>query len=364
MKKIIAIFTETFYPDPCGVADYVNTIVHNFDKENYDIHVITRTDTRGKKETVQYENIFIHKIINTKLYIFNVPKFIVKLNPDIVDIQMSFSGASRFNRRNILTGLIVPIIRFLIPNAKIVVTIHEICKVNKNKNIIENIYSSIRDFPFLHFSKNFIIADMQYVKYINKKNYTYISGFSSIPTYIGEKKVNKNKIVFFGTLTRNKNIEFLIDIIKKLREKDDYYLDIIGATLDKDYKNMLLDYINNNNLSKCVEFSYIKNAEEVAEKISNAEYAIFAFKKKLTIRNTSVLASVVQGTKTFIYSDEKLYSCNYRFDNLFVLDNLNIDNWVKAIINSKMNQSLKVINNKELVSRHVIKRMEFYDNLL
>jgi Glycosyltransferase len=366
MKVNLLFISDTFIPDNCGVADYLNIVINSLDKDLFNIHVITRTDIKGNPKIYSYDNVTVHKILDSRYYMFNpsLYRYITGINPNIIDIQMSYSGSSKFARKNIFIGWIVPLIKLFIRNTKIVVTVHEVCQNIRNKNTIEKVYSFLRDQPYMHFCNNFISADVIYKKYLHDKNYIILNSFSNIPTCIRETAQDNSQIIFFGTIQKQKNIRFLVDLLKELNRTYKFKLIILGAVLDEEYKLELKSYIKDNDMDDFVEFKFVKNAEDVAKIIAGSKFALFPFSKAVSIRNTSILAAIVQNIITIIYSNDYYYPDEFRTENLIVLDSLDIKLWETTILDNIKKKRNILCNNDSLVKRHISGRQKFYLKIL
>lgn len=112
-------------------------------------------------------------------------------------------------------------------------------------------YNCVKD--FISNSKIFYIEDSVSERYFEVQNY--------------EKE---NRILFVGTIIKRKGIEDLIQSVYLLKEKiRSIKLQIIGWG-HEDYRNQILNCINNNNLQENIDFLGFKNSEEIASELSKS----------------------------------------------------------------------------------------------
>lgn len=126
----------------------------------------------------------------------------------------------------------------------------------------------------------------EYVEFIRKK---WNVERSYYPNYIMDDFIKTNnlnrerppvKLIYFGRVTKSKNIDIIIRVLALIRREGIFAtLEIIGG-YDKIYKSYLDDVINNEKVSECVKFFGRQPFSFIADKLRNAHYFVFPSNEK------------------------------------------------------------------------------------
>jgi glycosyltransferase involved in cell wall biosynthesis len=355
----LAIITETFPPDLCGVADYVEIIAKEL-AITYEVYIITR---KLKQINIyDLQNIKIYEIMNSKFYILKVISYLKKIKPDIIDIQLSYSLASKLHKMNIFTLINSSLLKLTLPKTKLVCTVHELsylCEFLKESKI-RRLYRKIRDYCNTRFFDYYFCLNKVYLNYFTQTSKKeFIENFSNIPTLRECKFINSYNILFFGIITSNKNIEKLSNLFKILLKKNQkFHLFLVGGIVkdyQKKFEQIMADLPN-------TSWDYLEklNFNELKIILNQCSYAIFPF--KVSDKNASVLAMLVNGLIVIAECDSTPEYSKYG-NNFYGMNELDVES-VYQVISSTFGSQVEYTKNQELIQKHITRRKVVYENIL
>ncbi len=89
------------------------------------------------------------------------------------------------------------------------------------------------------------------------------------------KSSTKNRLLYIGLIDVNKNLLFLLRQLSLLIKQDYHYtLDIIGDFMSIEYKNIIDDFINENNLHKHIQFHGWISQTDIIQVINDTDILI------------------------------------------------------------------------------------------
>lgn len=133
------------------------------------------------------------------------------------------------------------------------------------KKLVEHYYyPRFQNFTFIsNYNKNFLVRLKGNQQFKGKLIYNPVNPmfFDLEPHRNFEKR-----ILFIGVLNPRKNLLCLLKAIRSIRNKvDDYNLYIVGDFTSDNYKNRILQFVDENNLQKVVSFLGWKSQSEVIQ---------------------------------------------------------------------------------------------------
>ena len=253
---------------------------------------------------------FLKNILNFFFYIFGwikLTRYCVLNNPDIIHFQAS--------RIPIIDLCFKNFISFMLPRAKLVLTIHNSNHLHGEgiflrRIMIKNYHKSFNNF-FLHSNETKSYLDTIKIK----KKYSYF--ISKIPIYnyfksykshkptinkikeISEKLTNKKvKFLFFGLIRNYKGIDILLDAISKIPNKNNFQV-IIAGKPDKNIK-LLMKQAENLQINKLIvwDLNWIE-PEKANFYFDNADIIILPYRK---IDGSGVVSTALSYKKPMILS--------------------------------------------------------------
>ena len=350
----LAIISETFPPDLCGVADHVLILAEQLSK-NYEVHVLTRKLGIGRHYKI--DKIFVHEILSSKSYILSAIYFLKKIYPDIIDIQISYSSASQLHKKNIFSLCNSFLLRICFNQSKLFCTVHELTSFLQTNNPPLSIYRKIRDYFHTRFYDYYFCVDKRYLQYFKSSNKSFIPHFSNIPTLLKTKKITSPSILYFGTIAKHKNIEKLISLIDKISFiKSDIKLILIGGIVNS-YKFEFQKLIAQSSKRNINYLGFLKK-DEIASIINECSYAIFPF--KVLDKNSSILAMLVNGLIVIAETDEDLEFSRHH-NNLYTTKELTQE-FIIHVIDSTLNSEIEPYSNDILVANNIAIRIAIYES--
>ncbi|MCM1985147.1 glycosyltransferase [Lyngbya confervoides] len=357
MKKLVFI-TDTYPPDLCGVADYVELVAMAL-STTYEVHVITRCIDIPRKTVTN--GVVVYEVLHGKAYIFKAIHLIKSIQPDIIDVQLSYSSASQLHKRNLFT-IVNPIIFHLSTRSiKRCLTVHELTTyLNDKPSLLRATYRKVRDRAQTQGYHYYFCTDTTYLSFFkNKKNKSFLQSFSNIRSTRSHNLINSKNLVFFGTIAPNKNLDALCNIFNELHYLDpNVHLYVVGGIV-AGFKEKF------SNLTKCLPpggwtyTDYLDN-NALAILLDKCSYAIFPF--SITNKNASVLAMLVNRLVVIAECESLPVYADYG-NNFYPVHNID-SNKVYSIIKATQNTETYFPDNGELLKDHVSKRCNVYQHLL
>ena len=164
---------------------------------------------------------------------------------------------------------------------KLVLTIHDVNFLYSNKphwkkkRELKKIQKKINRADYLTFISNFTYLDVKKHLNIEEKKIKIIYNgvnLSSFPTFNNPKSFTKSKFLFaLGVITAKKNFHTCIALLKNTN----YTLIVSGMIVDEDYKNIIIDEANRNNVGERVILTGAISEEEKYWYLNNCEAFIF-----------------------------------------------------------------------------------------
>lgn len=216
-----------------------------------------------------------------------------------------------------------------------------------------------------------IVTPSQYLKGKLEKNGFEKNNINCIPTFCREKNVDTNFVgnygLYFGRLTEEKGVEYIIKAYEKLDEN--HQLKIMGDDSTEEAER-LKKYVKDNNI-KNVEFLGFKKGEELEEVIKNSRFALvpsiwyenlpntileaFSYAKPVIATDIGSLTETIKdGKNGYLF---ELGNIDQIVDQILKLDD---DELVKTI--GKNN--LESIKNNYSVEQHYKKLMDIFEKQL
>ncbi len=359
-----------------GVQSATINLLHGFKSKNIKIKVLVPSREVKEIKIIEFDtNIEIHYFpegpfrIHTMNFIFSctriINKYIREIKPDIIHYETGNSF--------LLTKL------FGIKGIEYLQTIHGMAfdeaksKTSKKDKLIWYFNGLIQIMlmpkKIIHlsnFSKN------KYSKYKIEKNKIIPNAIKSNFFDLKIKNQTDNILLYIGVINNNKNLIHILKSIKELKENNIFYsINIVGDFIDLNYKNKILEYVNENNLLQLVKFHGWLEEKELLTVIEKSDILIVASNHESLPMSIAecmaagkvIVASRVGGIPEMIDN----YKTGYLFDNKSKEELNNIlkklhdnDNEIKSMIkNTKENAYQKY--HCDIVA---IKTMNFYSECI
>ena len=318
MKKILFISMGEAFG---GIEKQELDIASNIN--NYNIEFLTPIKIFNTKNEHNL-NISRNKYIGRIIYNHRLYKFLNNNKYDIIHINSSI----------FLFSFQVALISRLTKHKIIVVQSHSIPYISKIKKLLIKL--------LLPIYKRLILSCSEEAKYSLFLNNTEIlDNGIDINNFKYDEKIRKeyrkklnieNKKVYgtVGRIDKNKNYDFLIDLFNKIKYTNSILL-IIGTGPDKELK-----------LDKKVLL--LGQRQDIKELLNCMDIFIFPSLKEGF--GLSVIESLATGLPTIISSNIPI---NIKLNNLYKVDDYDIDNWIDTINNIKINKREKAY--KEIINR-------------
>jgi len=354
MTKIIVLISETFPPDLCGVADYIFITGQELSKK-YEVHILTRKKSKVKHYSI--DGVAVHEIMSSKFYILDIIQFLRTINPEIIDVHLSYSSASQLHKKNIFSLCNSFLLRICFNKSKLFCTVHELTSFLQTNNPLLAIYRKARDYFHTRFYDYYFCVDKRYLQYFKSSNKSFIPHFSNIPTLLKTKKITSPTILYFGTIAKHKNIDKLISLIDKISSiKSDIKLILIGGIVDS-YKFQFQKLIAQSS-KKNIDYLGFFKQDEIVSIINECSYAIFPF--KVLDKNSSILAMLVNGLIVIAETDENLEFSRHH-NNFYTTKELTQE-FIIHVIDSTLNSEIEPYSNDILVANNIAIRIAIYES--
>ncbi len=357
MKKILFL-TETFPPDLCGVADYVLMLASNL-VEEYEVHIVTRKS--DSNSLLLDKRINLYEILSGKAYIFQAIRTINVIQPDIVDVQLAYSGSGYLHKENLLTLMNALAILSLTQSTKRCLTIHELSSfLDDAPSFLRVCYRAIRDYCQTRFYDYYLCMSRKYLTYLKKaENKLALLGFSNVPTIRNHNRIENRNLIFFGTIGHNKKIDSLIQVFRDLnRGNPCFHLTFVGGIVEGFESTFfcLLKSLPRKSWS----YEGRLSGNELATVLDRSSYAIFPF--LVTDKNTSVLA-MLANRLVVIALCESLPTYAQNGNSFYGLSQLSAS-VIRGIVSDTLGKTVSYPDSNQLLSAHLMQRREIYERLL
>lgn len=273
--KKIAFTCIYSHPSICGVWSRVYNLSKELISRGYEVHVFSTNIIKGTQNHSpnyeEYEGIKIHRFkpwleLGANVKFWNFKKELKKIHPDLI-ISEVYRHPHTKQALSIAKKLKIPI--FLTTHAPFV----EKSLRSRTSNIIVSVFDNLFQKYINKFTRIISIAKWEYPYLkklgIDEKKLVYIPNpipnefFENI--LLNHKRANQRftqqgrakrtpQILFFGRISRIKNIESLIKATKILKNKEiKFKINIIGPA-EQEYLEKLKQLINKLKLDKEIEF--------------------------------------------------------------------------------------------------------------
>ena len=358
-KRTIALISETFPPDLCGVADYVDQLSQALSSD-YDVHVITRINS--DKQSYRIQDVTVHEVMASKRYILDVVKLLKQLKPDLIDIQLAYSLAANWlNQFNLFSSLSSSLVRLSL-RTKLVCTVHELTSFldDGKSSLTRKLYRHLRDYLNTRWFDYYLCVDRSYLTYFKHDRKLFLPNFSNIPSLVKKTNANSYAILFFGTLAPHKQLDRLISLFAELLTLEPRSnLWLVGGQI-KDFDDVtlqrLLAQLPKQSINHCGRLS-VTDLEAV---LRTCDYALFPF--PVTDKNASVLAMMVNGL--VVIAETKVETVFGNYGNNFYQTSCLTASFIDQVIRNTRKQSLVYPSYQELLNKHVETRMHVYKTLM
>tara|TARA_A100001388_G_scaffold273917_2_gene256608 strand:+ start:1419 stop:2531 length:1113 start_codon:yes stop_codon:yes gene_type:complete len=166
-----------------------------------------------------------------------------------------------------------------------------------------------------------------------------------LPKLIIKKKLNRNlKLIYFGRISKDKNIKVIIRLLSKLRKNGySFKLNLIGSFGNNNYESELKTLIKKLNLSNLVEISPPSSFSIISQYLKNSHFFIFPSINKREGHSNSLTEAMAYGvvpiSSSIGFSSSVINNCNLILKEI---NDENIFQLIKKIIseNCYMNYSI------------------------
>jgi glycosyltransferase involved in cell wall biosynthesis len=261
-----------------GVESAILNLMEGFQKiEDIQVRIVSFQENLKRPGTFHYSrNIEVHLLPVARIELFSIffternqiRKNIREFHPDVIHYQGS--GPHLLS----LMG---------IPRSNVVITIHGVLKEESKhqynlRNTLKFWFKSLIDTLYLKSFRNFIFISEYNQRQIRFK----IAAGTIIPNAINArfftfpgKKEFTNRLIYTGAIRHGKNLLLALKAINNLKYMEKRFtLDVVGGTKDKDYKEIIDNYIRNNNLGDSVTFHGWVKKDEIGELLQQADMLI------------------------------------------------------------------------------------------
>lgn len=354
-QPVLVLISETFPPDLCGVADYVKILATHL-AHDFEVHVLTRS--HGEVKQYRLDQVTVHEIMRSRVYIGDVIRCLKVIQPDIVDIQLSYSGASRLNRFNLLSLFNSGLIRLFVKTS-LCCTVHELSAFLPVTSRLRQIYRQLRDYCHTRWFDYYFCVDRRYLDYFKTPHKSYLENFSNIPTLSHKRQVGSRNILYFGTIAQHKNIDRLLHIFQDLQLLEPVCrLCLVGGIVENyqtRFSQLLARFSQD-----AVQYLGRLDGEELSAVLHQCGYAIFPF--PITDKNASVLATLVNGLVVLAESHgSPVFSQDYQ--TVYHTEQLTPE-FVQTVIRQTYGQPIDYPTSDQLIARHLQQRRSIYDQLM
>jgi len=358
-KHAIAIISETFPPDLCGVADYVNLLAQAL-SSTYDVHLITRA-YNGRK-TYRLGAVTIHEVMMSKLYLLDVIKCLRQIKPALIELQLAYSLAANWlNKFNLFSSFTGILIRLLL-KAKLVCTVHELTTFldDGRTSLLRRLYRNLRDYLSTRLFDYYFCVDRTYLRYFKHDHKLFLPSFSNIPSLVEKTAAGTYNFLFFGTIAPHKKIDGLVNLFGELLTLEPQSkLFIVGGLTDgydEATLQRLLAPLPTDSVHYCGRLS-ITDLETV---LTTCSYALFPF--PVTDKNASVLAMMVNGL--VVIAETHVETIFETYGNTFYKTSCLTATLIHQVVQRTIGQSLTYKTHQELLEHHIQTRIQVYESLI
>lgn len=285
-----------------GVASALSNLLQGFSNLEIKIRVISFNREVPKKLIIHYsENIDIYYLPESNFpHFFNfiitgskeIKRQIKEFGPDLVHYAMS--------------GYILLTKIFGLLNKEHLVTMHGVpfLEARQHKSIKEKFVFYTNGFVELLLCPRNIVHISRYSQafYGNKNKNIIIIPNAINPNYykLPIKNKTNNKLLYVGSIDSNKNILYLLGVLKIIVEKQLLFsLEVLGGFSDKTYEKEVLTFIKNNSLEKYIKLYGWITQEKLQEILSQSDILIVSSKQETL---PMVIAEAMSAAKIVICS--------------------------------------------------------------
>lgn len=314
--KIIYV-TDNYWPRMSGMAVSIDSYCKGLKKIGIDVYILAPDYPKANEYDELHKEINIYRFTSLKLFFSRedrlvsrlqkrrIFKVMNKIKPEIIHIQTEFNMGK------------IAIKYALENNIPLIATAHTVWReyafyVPFLPGFFQNSFVSNYYKKFYKDIDNIIVPSeamkLYFESYVQNKNIKIIptginpEDFSSICTTDEDvQSINrmsdielsdKDILLYVGRVSVEKNIQFLIDVIKKiLPVKPEVFLIVVG---DGPFKNKLKQIVRDNNLEQSILFTGYIGRTKIKHMYSIAK--IFVFASKTESQGLSIIESMTCGT--------------------------------------------------------------------
>lgn len=260
-KKKILIGLTYFYPYISGLSQYALILAEEMAKSGNKVTVITSKYDKKLKDEEEFKLINIVRIRGIRIGKgFLMPDYLIKIKNLLIDcdvVHLHFPSME-----NVLLAIVSKIFR-----KKVLATYH--CQFNSRNILFDWMVNKWQEIGLLIVDKIFVnsldyIEGNGLLKQFRSKLFEVDPPIkiSKSDKYFDLK--GKRKIGFLGRISKEKNLELLIEAFKKLPK--DYYLYIAGPKMsvgEEDYRTKITNLLND----RIILLGQVKNPSEFYKSI-------------------------------------------------------------------------------------------------
>lgn len=358
-KQAIAIISETFPPDLCGVADYVSLLAQAL-SSTYDVHVITRA--YNGRNIYRIGAVTIHEVMMSKLYLLDVIKCLRQIKPALIELQLAYSLAANWlNKFNLFPSFTSILIRLLL-KTKLVCTVHELTTFldDGHTSLLRRLYRNLRDYLSTRLLDYYFCVDRTYLRYFKHDRKLFVPSFSNIPSLVKKTEANAYNFLFFGTIAPHKNIDRLVKLFAELLTLEPNSQLLIVGGLTGGYDEAALEKLLAPLPAESVTYCGRLSTTNLTKVLASCSYALFPF--PVTDKNASVLAMMVNGL--VVIAEANVETIFETYGNNFYKTSCLTATFIHQVVKRTIGQPLNYKTHQELLENHVQTRIQVYETLM
>ncbi|MBI9098024.1 MAG: glycosyltransferase [Spirochaetaceae bacterium] len=313
----IVYVTDNYWPRMSGMAVSIDSFCRELKKKGIDVHILAPDYPNAKEHDAMHKDINIHRFKSLKIFFSKEDRCVSPFQErKISDVMNSIDPAIIHIQTEFNMGRIA--IKYAIENnIPLIATAHTVWReyafyIPILPGFFRNSFVSYYYRKFYMNIDNIVVpskAMKLYIEtYVQNKNISIIptgicpEEFSGIrkrgkvvESYLGmthSELADKDILLYVGRVSIEKNIPFLIDVMKEvLPHKPDLLFIIVG---DGPFRETLKQIVQDENLEQSVKFTGYIGREYIRYMYSIAK--IFVFASKTESQGLSVLESMICGT--------------------------------------------------------------------
>lgn len=338
------IVSGSFPNIPCGVSGHVDIIAsRTAARGDYDVHVLTSDDSDVNLDLGK--NYTIHPRIKRWSWFdsYTICKEIIRLKPDVIQIQNP--TIKYYSWRTIVMCTVVPLLKFMAPDIRIVVMQHDIA--------VGKWLYRWRYFPMLYSADAILVSNARdYQAIIDQNISPYDVHIAPVGSHMKAhqrtpQQIRRSRqvldipedsfcISYFGYVHPGRHIHVILEAIAKLREKNHPAHGLIMGAAFKDqdeyYENCKKRAVELG-LEEHVTWTGFASPEQITDGLAATDVFVSLPERGADMRNTSIQTAllsqlpVVTCLNTRYYRDEDLENMG-----CVMISEINRENVMNAIL--------------------------------